>query len=103
MLTNRDVIGIDQDSLGIQGTIVQRRGATEVWAKPLTAGAVAVALLNRGSSTVQITASPRAIRVASAARYRIENLWTHSAVTNAGAIRASLAAHAAALYRVTAL
>jgi alpha-galactosidase len=103
MLTNPDVIGIDQDNLGIQGTVVQQRGAAQVWAKPLTGGAVAVALLNRGSSTLQITASPRAIRVTSAARYRIKNLWSDTAVANSGAIRASLAPHAAALYRVTAL
>ena len=103
MLTNPHVIAIDQDRLGIQGTVARRQGAAQVWVKPLTGGARAVALLNRGPSTLQIAATPRAMRIAHAARYRIENLWTHRTFTSTGVIRARVTPHAAALYRVTAL
>jgi alpha-galactosidase len=102
MLTNRSVIAIDQDRLGIQGTVVGHHRAAQIWVKPLIGGARAVAILNRGATPVELTTTPRAIRIARAARYRIENLWTHTTVT-AGVIRTRLAAHAAALYRVTAL
>jgi alpha-galactosidase len=103
MLTNPQVIAIDQDRLGIQGTLVREQGAAQIWTKPLTGGARAVALLNRSTRTLQITATPRVIRVARAARYRIENLWNHTTVTTTGVIRARVAPHAAELYRVTAL
>jgi len=53
-LTNREVIAVDQDPLGIQGHKVRDDGAEEVWAKPLAGGAMAVILLNRGDEPVRI-------------------------------------------------
>jgi alpha-galactosidase len=53
-LTNREVIAVDQDALGIQGRKVRDDGAEEVWAKPLSGGAIAVILLNRGDAPVRI-------------------------------------------------
>jgi alpha-galactosidase len=103
MLTNPEVIGVDQDHLGIQGTRVREQGPAQIWVKPLTGGARAVALLNRGSTELRITTTPRAIRVAHAHGYAIENLWTHTTITTTGEIRARVAPHAAVLYRVTAL
>ena len=47
MLTNRDVIAIDQDSAGIQGDRVWAEGPTEIWIRPLADGAKAVGLFNR--------------------------------------------------------
>lgn len=103
MLTNAQVIGVDQDPLGIQGTPVREHGSGQIWVKALTGGARAVALLNRGSTELQISTTTRAIRIAHARRYQIENLWTHTTTTTGGEIAARLAPHAAALYRVTAL
>jgi alpha-galactosidase len=54
ILTNKEVIAIDQDSLGMEGRRVWRNGDTEVWARPLADGGRAVALLNRGSSAATI-------------------------------------------------
>jgi alpha-galactosidase len=53
-LTNRDVIAVDQDPLGIEGSKVRDDGAKEIWAKPLKGGAKAVILLNRGEAPVRI-------------------------------------------------
>jgi alpha-galactosidase len=53
-LTNREVIAVDQDPLGVQGYKARDDGAEEVWAKPLDGGAKAVILLNRGDSPVRI-------------------------------------------------
>jgi alpha-galactosidase len=52
ILTNRDVIAIDQDSLGHQASRVYADGEVEVWARPLSGGAMAVAILNAGSDRV---------------------------------------------------
>ena len=53
ILTNREVIAVDQDKLGRGGKQVSVRGDQEVWAKPLDRGAVAVELFNRGVDEAQ--------------------------------------------------
>ncbi len=49
ILTNRDVIAIDQDKLGREGTRVYSDGEVDVWTRHLSGGAMAVAVLNAGS------------------------------------------------------
>src|SRR2546421_4878796 len=49
-LENGEVIGIDQDPAGVQGTLLASSGEAQVWVRPLSDGSRAVALLNRGSS-----------------------------------------------------
>jgi alpha-galactosidase len=49
ILTNKDVIAIDQDPLGKQASHVYSDGEVEVWARPLQGGAMAVAVINVGS------------------------------------------------------
>jgi alpha-galactosidase len=48
ILTNRDVIAIDQDPLGKQAIRTYTEGAVEVWTRPLADGSLAVAILNAG-------------------------------------------------------
>ena len=55
ILTNRDVIAIDQDPLGKQGDRVSAVGPVEIWSKPLQGGAEAVALFNRDDTALPIT------------------------------------------------
>jgi alpha-galactosidase len=50
LLTNREVLAVNQDPLGIPGYRVRRVGACEIWKKPLSDGSLAVALINRGST-----------------------------------------------------
>ena len=75
ILTNPEVIAVDQDSLGVQGMLV-REGPPQlqVWAKPLKDGARAVALLNRGDTSAKVTArfDRLGIRTDSAA---VRDLW----------------------------
>ena len=49
ILTNRDVIAIDQDPLGHQARHVYSIGEVEVWSRELKDGAMAIAILNAGS------------------------------------------------------
>ena len=46
ILTNREIIEVDQDPAGAQGDRVKAEGGLEVWAKPLADGAKAVGLFN---------------------------------------------------------
>ncbi len=55
ILTNRDVIAIDQDALGKQGDRVWAEGPYEIWMKPLTNSNKAVALFNRGDLAKEVT------------------------------------------------
>jgi alpha-galactosidase len=50
ILTNREVIAIDQDSLGRQGARIYSEGEVEVWTRHLAGGALAVAVLNMGNN-----------------------------------------------------
>jgi alpha-galactosidase len=49
ILTNKDVIALDQDGLGKQGTRVYSEGEVDVWLRHLSGKAVAVAVLNAGA------------------------------------------------------
>ena len=52
ILTNRDVIAIDQDRLGKQGGRIYSDGEVEVWTRHLSKGALAIAVVNVGSDRV---------------------------------------------------
>jgi alpha-galactosidase len=49
ILTNRDVIAIDQDPLGHEARHIYSKGEVEVWARDLKGGAKAIAIVNAGS------------------------------------------------------
>ena len=55
ILTNHEVIAIDQDELGKQGDRVSAVGPVEIWAKPLKGGDKAVALFNRDDTPLPVT------------------------------------------------
>lgn len=56
ILTNKEVIAINQDRLGKQATRVSKDGDLEVWSRPLADGSHAVGLFNRGLQTAKVTA-----------------------------------------------
>jgi len=55
LLTNDEVIDVDQDPLGTAGTRVRREGRLEIWARPLADGTHAVGLFNRGLAPKDVT------------------------------------------------
>ncbi|MEO6028208.1 MAG: glycoside hydrolase family 27 protein, partial [Candidatus Binatia bacterium] len=57
MLTNREVIAIDQDPLGRPGRRVVQRGSLEVWSRPLSGERSAVGFFNRGTAPARIEAT----------------------------------------------
>lgn len=54
VLTQPEVIAVNQDPLGVQGRRVRDEGAKEVWSKPLADGSRAVILFNRGNQAGDI-------------------------------------------------
>jgi len=78
ILLNTDVIAVDQDSLGIQGKIVQAwPNELQVWMKPLADGSRAVLLFNRASVATQMTANFGRIGIKTK-KARVRDLWTHT-------------------------
>jgi alpha-galactosidase len=101
MLTNREVLAVDQDRLGVQGTVVAQNGSSQVWSKPLAGGAVAVALLNRASQPASISTSAGAVGLPAARSYRVRDLWAHTTSSSDRVISALVAPESAVLYRIS--
>jgi hypothetical protein len=77
-LTNSEVLAVDQDSLGLQGTkTASSNNGLEVWSKALSApGSRAVLLLNRTGDAASITAHWSDLGLEDGAA-TVRDLWTH--------------------------
>ena len=100
MLTNKEVIAVDQDPLGKQGDRVSAVGPTEIWSKPLSNGAQAVALFNRSETEKSISFRPRDIGFAKS--FKLRDLWQGREVTATGdTYTATVPAYGAVLLKVS--
>ncbi|MEO6729795.1 MAG: glycoside hydrolase family 27 protein [Ferruginibacter sp.] len=78
ILTNKEVIALNQDPLVYQARKIKDYGEQEVWAKPLIStmsGKVAVALLNRTNQKVEIILNVDSAGIESAKGYTVRNIW----------------------------
>jgi len=55
LLSNREVLAVNQDALGVPARRIRQFGPCEVWKKPLADGSLVVALINRGSIGNNVT------------------------------------------------
>lgn len=102
ILTNREAIAVDEDPLGVQGTLVRELGAgLQIWAKPLDAcGTRAVAVLNRGETTSTVTLDARDLALATGP-VEVRDLWAaRDLPAGSGAFTALVPPHGARLLRV---
>ncbi|WP_262286400.1 ricin-type beta-trefoil lectin domain protein [Micromonospora sp. MA102] len=100
ILTNRNLIAINQDSLGLQSTQISFDGTRRVLAKTLANGDVAVALFNQGSTTTTISTTAAAVGK-TGTFFTLLDAWTNATSTTGGAISASVPAHGTVVYRVS--
>ncbi|MFF3457550.1 NPCBM/NEW2 domain-containing protein [Streptomyces sp. NPDC002730] len=101
ILGNREVIAVDQDPLGKQGTVISSEGGRWVVAKEMADGSRAVALFNETSSPQRIATTAEAVGLPDAAGYRLRDLWQHTDANTAGTISATVPAHGTVLVRVS--
>ncbi len=73
LLTNDEVLDVDQDMLGTAGGRVWKVQKLEVWSRPLWDGTTAVALFNRGMKPYEVTARWSDIGVRG--RQPVRDLW----------------------------
>jgi alpha-galactosidase len=101
ILTNREVIAVDQDRLGVQGRRVWRDGGREVWVKPLAGGERAVLLFNRGEEPAEIEATWEMLGLPESLRLRVRDLWRHHDLPPArGRVSARVPAHDVVMLRL---
>ena len=101
ILTNRDVIAIDQDKLGRQAAHIYSDGEVEVWTRPLAGGAMAIAVMNAGDnrySTHPFHLNLRRLGLADTQTGK--DLWTGKAVELTDNMPLELASHDVLLVRV---
>ena len=77
ILTNKEVIAVNQDALGRQASRVSKQGDLEVWTKPIKDGGRAVLLLNRGANEAEITARWTVLGYPEHLSAIVRDLWTH--------------------------
>jgi alpha-galactosidase len=83
ILTNADVIAVDQDPAGAQGTCILTNGDLQIWSKPLgTNGTTqAVALFNRGTTSADMTVTWAALGIPGGV-VAVRDLWARGYVGN---------------------
>jgi alpha-galactosidase len=92
ILTNKEVIAINQDSLGIQGFKYAVTDSVETWLKPLKNGDWAITFLNRSvqpkplsfdwkAQVINDTVAKRALNM-QVADYRLRNVWSKKEAGN---------------------
>jgi alpha-galactosidase len=101
MLTNPEVLAIDQDKLGVQGTAIATVGDTQVWSKPLANGDRAVALFNRGTTPAVISTSAAQLGLRAALGYQLRDVWAHTSTETASKVSAAVPAHSVVLLRIS--
>ncbi|MGK9369615.1 glycoside hydrolase family 27 protein [Melioribacter sp. Ez-97] len=87
ILTNKEAIAIDQDSLGIQGFKYSSEDSVEVWFKPLVNDEWAFCILNRNDADKEIVFDWQNEKVIDELfnrtldtqnnRYRLRDIWKH--------------------------
>ncbi len=100
ILTNRDVIAIDQDPLAARA--VPSAGDPRVLVKRLDGGDVAVALDNADDRPATITAPVEALGLPPAPCHLVRDLWTHTDTTETGAVSRVVAPHDVVMVRISA-
>jgi alpha-galactosidase len=75
LLTNPEVIALNQDSLGRPGVRIRSDGELEVWKKQLAGGSIAVALRNRLSRAADFTVQAGELGLLDDFKGRVRDLW----------------------------
>ncbi|MEG8178509.1 glycoside hydrolase family 27 protein [Nocardia terpenica] len=99
LLTNPDVIAVDQDSFAAPATAVPGT-AGRVWRRTMSDGSVVVALWNPGDADARIETGLSAVRPPAANRWVARNLWTGTTFALDTTLGATVPAHDTELFRI---
>jgi alpha-galactosidase len=85
LITNPDMLAINQDPLGKPGRRALKKDRTEVWVRDLKDGGRAVGIFNRGDTNATVTLNVAEAGLVENGPYRIKNVWTGEAMDAPGA------------------
>ncbi|UXX80986.1 glycoside hydrolase family 27 protein [Reichenbachiella carrageenanivorans] len=105
ILTNKEVIAINQDVLGKQASRVLKNEQKEIFVKPLADGSWAVGLLNRnGNKTTEITLDLSKQLKINGEKVRVRDLWLHKDLGEFdGTVALDVAPHQCRMLRIEVL
>jgi alpha-galactosidase len=103
ILSNEEVIAVNQDALGVQGRKVHTYGPDgcyQIWAGPLTERRLVLALWNRCAKPATITAKWASIGAEPSSSFSVKDLWKHEYVSldSTTSFSAHVDAHACEMY-----
>jgi len=99
LITNDEVLAVNQDKLGAQAKRLQHLGA-EIWVKDLADGSKAVGLFNRNDQPLEVAFSAKDLGWTGPATLR--DLWNHKDLGDLNEkFSETLPAHGGALFRVS--
>ena len=102
ILTNADVIAVDQDALGVEGHRAVKDGDYEVWTRPLANGDRAVILLNRSTEAHAISVDWATLQMAAGEKADVKDLWSKAVSKSVkGSFAATVPGHGTVMVRVT--
>jgi alpha-galactosidase len=119
ILLNKEVIALDQDTLGRQATCYRDNGDYQIWVKPLANNEKAVCLLNKSDEKKSVLVDfallaqirsffrsaggggrPGSMTPLTIDNYRVRDLWEHKDITlKETSLYIELAPHSVKLYR----
>lgn len=108
ILTNKEVIAVNQDKLGVQCERIKSNGFNDVLVKPLENSEVAVCFFNKGPATANMSVSLDdihnvvSVTLPKAESYTVRELWDNTEETVSDKIFAAVNSHAVKVYRVSA-
>ncbi len=99
ILTNKEVIDIDQDKLGKQGYKILDELEYEIFLKPLSGGDTAICLFNRSEKVKNVEVKWSDYKISS--EFRLRDMWKHKDVGNtATPLKVQIPVHGVQLYRL---
>ncbi len=102
ILTNADVIAVDQDALGHQGRRIAKDGDFEVWARTLKGGDRAVILFNRSGAAKDMKIDWEALDLPAGLKADVKDLWSKTVTKNVkGGYGATVPSHGVVMVRIT--
>ncbi len=101
ILTNQEVIAVNQDSLGRQGRKVWDDGDLEVWSKEMKDGSRAVVLFNRSKSDSPVAVNWTEIGYPAHLKAKVRDLWQKKDLGQfTGSFRAQVPSHGVVMVRI---
>ena len=99
ILTNKDIIAIDQDPLGIQAERKLKTDLLQIFVKPLSNGDVALGILNTSDQEQTIEVNPETLGIFN--KRKAKDLWSGQTMKTGKRIKVKMAAHETKVFRLS--